>query len=347
MTPSPRLLFHSPSRRGLGHVMRSANLARATVARDHRAAVLVQVSNGAAGQVLGDDVPWVAEDHTLEGRWAHLLETFRPSLVVFDTLLPGDWASDDVPRAFVWRRCNPERHRAIANDPRLQRMRLVIVPHAREESAYDLPAAIAERTVYTGPIVRPSTFEGQARVRERYGLDDDMVVVSTLGGGGFDESATWLLSAVLAAHEEMAAQLVNLRHILVLGPMSGMAAPPAMPKLTVVGTEPDLVDLFALADMVVAEAGYNTVHELRQLGVPTLFVPGDRTFDDQTQRAEALARRGLARVTTRTSQADAVRAIVELATDERARLDMRTRAQRNVYQTGNATAAAALLDAAR
>ena len=49
MTRAPRLLFHSPSRRGLGHVMRGANLARAVLAADPSASVLLNVANAAAG----------------------------------------------------------------------------------------------------------------------------------------------------------------------------------------------------------------------------------------------------------------------------------------------------------
>ena len=46
---TPRVLFHSSSRRGLGHVMRSMNLARAVMAADPDAAVLVHVTHEAAG----------------------------------------------------------------------------------------------------------------------------------------------------------------------------------------------------------------------------------------------------------------------------------------------------------
>ena len=45
---------------------------------------------------------------------------------------------------------------------------------------------------------------------------------------------------------------------------------------------------------MLSEAGYNSVSELRLLGVPAVFVPGRRRLDDQAERALELARAGSA-----------------------------------------------------
>lgn len=348
MTTTPRVLFHSPSRRGLGHVMRGANLARAVSRADPAAAVLLHVANPAAVAMCGEDIAWVASDPAEAGTWPALVAAFRPSLVVFDTILPGRWADDTTPQAFVWRHSVPARHRETLADVRLAAMRVILVPHTPEEFGYDLPESLGARAVFTGPIVRTTDAAGQARVRARYGLSDgDTVVTSTVGGGGYDDSARWLLDVVLAAHQELEARIPRLRHVVVRGPLSAGPEPSARAGLTVVDSDPDLVHLLAISTLVVAEAGYNTVQELRQVAVPALLVPGERRYDDQVGRARALEAQGLARVAGRESKRVAVGAILTLACDTAALTDMRVRSAAQTHDIGNARAASALLQAAR
>lgn len=344
---TPRLLFHSASRRGLGHVMRAANLARAVQARQPRAEVLVHLTNPAAGPACGD-VPWVCSDPETPGVWADLLAAFRPSLTVFDTMLPGPWAVDapGVRQAFVWRASVDARQQATARDARLQRMAAIVVPHTSEEFGALLPPALQDRTVFTGPIVRASDAAGQARVRARYSLaPDDVVVTSTAGGGGFDGSAAWLHEVVTAAHRAWLARVPRLRHLLVRGPLAPRLAPdagPDLPRLSVIDADLDLVHLLAVSTLVVAEAGYNTIHELRQVGTPAVLVPGPRTYDDQAARAGAMAALGVARVVDRSDPDGAVRTLLEALTPP-ALAEMRAAAERAPFLAGNTRAAEALL----
>jgi predicted glycosyltransferase len=344
----PRILFHVPSRRGLGHVMRSANLARAVVAADPLATTLVHVATPAASVACGTDVPWLAQEVTTAGAWARLVSAFRPSLVVFDTVLPGAWSDDATPRAFVWRRTVEARHADALADPRLSSMRLIVVPHDRGEFGRRLPAALDARAVFAGPIVRTTDADGQARVGRRYGLtDDDTVITSTVGGGGFAASARWVLDMVVAAHARLHARLPRLRHVVVRGPLGPRSPEPAAPGLTVVDADPDLVHLMALSHLVVAEAGYNTVNELRLAGVPAFLVPGARRYDDQQARAVELARLGIAYVVSRDSADAAIERLIALATNREALDAMRAASRRHRVPTGNAIAAAALLEAAQ
>jgi Glycosyltransferase family 28 C-terminal domain len=347
MTSAPRLLFHSASRRGLGHVMRGANLARAVLAADPSASVLVHVSNAAAGPACGE-VPWVAGDHTAPPAWQRLVGGFRPTLVVFDTMLPGAWATDTAPRAFVWRASVDARHEATLTSPALQAMRALVVPHAPDEFGRALPASLAARATFTGPIVRTTDAAGQARVRARYGLaDDDVVITSTVGGGGFDDSAAWLLDLVFAAHARWQATMPRLRHLVVRGPLASGTTATAPEGVTLIDADFDLVHLFAVSTLVVAEAGYNTINELRHVRVPALIAPGARTYDDQTARARALEALGVARVVERHDPAAALETLAALPFNGAALAAMRTAAEAAPFEPGDARAARALLDAAR
>lgn len=348
---TPRILFHSASRRGLGHVMRAANLARAVRECDPRADVLLHLTNPAAGPASGD-VPWQCSDPDVPGAWADVLAGFRPSLTVFDTMLPGAWAFDapGVRQAFVWRASVETRQQATAADARLRQMAAIVVPHTPEEFGTTVPDEVRARTVFTGPIVRASDAAGRARVRARYDLaPDDVIVTSTAGGGGFDGSAAWLHRVVTAAHREWHARVPRLRHLIIRGPLAPTVDAPSadldLPGLTVIDADLDLVHLLAVSTLVVAEAGYNTIHELRQVGTPAVLVPGPRTYDDQAARAEAMAALGVARVVDRRDPDAAVSVLVEALTAG-ALGSMRAAAARAPFEAGNHRAAEALLAAA-
>jgi len=54
--------------------------------------------------------------------------------------------------------------------------------------------------------------------------------------------------------------------------------------------EPDIMNAFCNADVVLSTAGYNTAAELEQVGARAVFVPAETKWDDQLARAERLAR---------------------------------------------------------
>lgn len=326
--------------------MRGSNLARAVQAADSGAAVLVHVANPAAGPACGE-VPWVAAPAEADA-WAQVCRTFRPTLVVFDTLLPPAWAVAPA-QAFVWRASVETRQTATADDARLRAMRRIVVPHAADEVP-GVPADLVDRVLFTGPIVRGTDAAGQARVRARYGLaPDDTVITSTVGGGGFDDSAAWLLDLVCEAHARWQGRVPRLRHLVVRGPLAAAGTAPrdTPADLTMIDADPDLVHLLAISTLVVAEAGYNTVHELRHVGTPAVLAPGTRTYDDQHARAATLAGLGQARVVDRADRAGALDTLSALPADRDALAAMRAAAAAAPLVTGNARAAAALLDAAR
>jgi UDP-N-acetylglucosamine:LPS N-acetylglucosamine transferase len=54
--------------------------------------------------------------------------------------------------------------------------------------------------------------------------------------------------------------------------------------------EPRLFDLLAAAHLAITRGGYNTVLELRLLGVPAICIPAWRGAEDQRARIQAAAR---------------------------------------------------------
>lgn len=342
-----RFLFQVRNRRGLGHLMRGLNIARALLALDPTAEILFFLRTPPAPGLWPDAVRYVVEpDAEALTSWPAVLAEFRPDVVVYDTMLPKDPATEPVAAsaryAYVMRKCLPEEQREVFANPFLERMAAIIVPHDEPEFGYPLPAALAARTSFVGCIVRSPESAAQAALRERYGAaPDDFLLTSTVGGGGFAAQADAFFAAVLAAHERLHGRIPRLRHVVVQGPNYGgrLAAPAGV---TLVEVEPDMVNLLAASDLVVAEGGYNTVSEIRVSGTPAVFLPSARGKDDQEQRVRELEARGLARVVVPADGGALAAAILDLHAHPAALAAIRADYARAPFATGNRAAAARL-----
>jgi UDP:flavonoid glycosyltransferase YjiC (YdhE family) len=98
-------------------------------------------------------------------------------------------------------------------------------------------------------------------------------------------------------------------------------------------------EIAAAADAVVSASGYNGFHEAMYNRVPTIFVPQMAPYmDDQRARAEAAARRGLAKLVEADDLLALRRALHELLDGEAAQLRAALMSQ-DLPPTGTAEAA--------
>ena len=345
-TSGPRVLFQSRNRRGLGHLMRGLNLAREVLDLAPAAQVTMHTRNESAPAFCPAGIDCVVEDAAMpDTGWAEVLARVAPDVVVYDTMLPTD--DDLLPAAtrvcYVMRRCRPQRQAEVFASPFLrERVDAVVVPHTAAEFGYPMPAGLTGRARFAGLIARRPDPAVQARLRAAYDLDDaSFVLVSTGGAGGFAHSAQPFFAAVAAVQHALA-EHVGLRHVVVLGPHF-RGAVPDLSGAVVVESEPALVDLFAVADLVVAEGGYNSVSELRLVKTPAVFLPGMRALDDQEERVSALARLGLAVVLDGAAPATVAREVAALVQAPDRLAQMRSRYRHDCAPIGNRTAAAHLL----
>jgi predicted glycosyltransferase len=343
---APRFAFQAHGRRGLGHLMRSMNIARDLLELEPEAEVFIHTRQPGYDDFLDERIQVIVDDGSESSSWSALLWRVRPHVAVHDTMLPA--AARTLPPgvrcAFVLRARREELHDELDDHPFLRDVDLVIVPHTREDFGRALPTVIEDRAVFVGPIVRAPDPGVSDRLRDVYELRGAFVVVSTAGGGGFEETALPFYDAALRAHRRLRDLQLgrSLRHVLVLGPNS-TADVEAVDGLTVVRSEPRLIDLLAIADIVVSEAGYNTVQELRLVGTPAVLVPGRRRLDDQEERAAAMETLGIAVVAGPEHPELVADAVVALATDDVRRRTMRAAAQRHPLVSGNREAAAHVL----
>ena len=345
----PRLLFQSRNRRGLGHLMRGLNLARAIRRQDPATEIVFYARHHSAEALCEPDFRAIVEgDADGMRQWPEVVHAVAPDVVVYDTMLPADPAEVDAApaarRVFVMRKVRDDKQADVLSHPFLQQVDLVLVPHTRDEFGHTLPASLDRKTAFVGPIVRLPDPGRQDRVRSAYHLaPGDFVVTSTVGGGGFADQAEAFFATVYAIHRALEQRLPRLRHIVVQGPnFGGVLAP--LPGMTVVEYEPDLIDLLATSDLAIAEGGYNTVNEIRVARTPAVFLPSVRNLDDQEERVRALERAGLAAVYVGLEPEAIAAHVADVCTAPEWLAGVRRRYAADRIETGNQAAAERILE---
>jgi radical SAM protein with 4Fe4S-binding SPASM domain len=299
-----KIAFHAINGVGLGHVVRVACIAAEIRALVPGAELLV-LTNAADTSLLAraklDFVqlpPRLLEPHAdperceaalpepiEEAALRAALDAFAPDLVVFDTHAPmrvvRHATSIGARTVLVLRELRPEALRSFVSSGAPLAFDRIVVPH--DEGEVDLALLEAAPVAVTGPIVR-AVLPSRKRARSAR-------VVVTAGGGGQPVDARRYVRAAVDAHILARARIPKLETIVVTGPYG---EPPdhvgRVPGLTIVRSAEDLGALLAEASLVVSQAGYNAVAEIRALAKPVVFVPGSRKAEDQRARAMRLVR---------------------------------------------------------
>ncbi|SFM47131.1 glycosyltransferase [Methylobacterium pseudosasicola] len=157
---------------------------------------------------------------------------------------------------------------------------------ARLEQA-DYPASLRAKTFYSGGLCTSlDRVLDRAEARAKLGLDPQReIIVAVTGGGG---SGTPYAPLTVAARAEPDALW------LTLGPTHREGHETDFANLCELGWVPSVTDYLAAADIVIASAGDNTVHEVARVGGRLIVMPEWRYFAEQTRKAEALVRLGAA-----------------------------------------------------
>ena len=145
----------------------------------------------------------------------------------------------------------------------------------------DTPDWVRGKTCYTGGLCTTGdAILSKAEARARLGLNPDQEIVVVLTGGGG--------AGTPYAPLTMAARAVPDALWLVLGPTHREGHETDFGNLRELGWVPGVTDHLAAADVVIASAGDNTVHEIARVGRPYVCAPEWRYFAEQTRKAERL-----------------------------------------------------------
>lgn len=151
----------------------------------------------------------------------------------------------------------------------------------------DYPESLRAKTFYSGGLCTSlDRVPSRTEAREKLGLDPEReIVVAVTGGGGSGTPYAPLTVAARAAPDTL---------WLTLGPTHREGHETDFSNLRELGWVPSVTDYLAAADLVVASAGDNTVHEVARVGGKLIVMPEWRYFGEQTRKAQALVRLGAA-----------------------------------------------------
>jgi predicted glycosyltransferase len=306
------VLFQVPNHIGLGHMNRAASIALAMREVSPTTLVMFAVEGETHGILESYGLPYVSIPHPESlrkllgnGGWSleqersigtdiarSLMRTIRPDLLIFDCFPSHSFLEvafeQEIPTILCLRNMKqPEDYARRPGVAQLLKSCLsVVIPHEKSDSC--VPSVCSDKAVYVGDIVRELP-ENPYPVQLRFNTPSDPVVLVTAGGGGH-ETALDFLSCCIRAIEHLRNRLPNVMVIVVPGPLfKRWSELSIIPNMRVIPFDPDLAEMCATADVVLAQAGYNSLNELVCLGVPTITVPAARGFDDQFKRAETLA----------------------------------------------------------
>ena len=163
----------------------------------------------------------------------------------------------------------------------------MLAPFSEAIEQEDYPDWAREKTHYSGGLcttTAPVPSKEDARARLGIEPERELIVVITGGGGSGTPWAALTVGARAAPDAKWVA----------LGPVHREGHETEFPNLTHLGWVEGVTDWLAAADIVIASAGDNTVHEIARVGRPFLCVPEWRYFDEQLRKAQAVARAGAA-----------------------------------------------------
>ncbi len=299
--------------KGLGHLARTLSLARslALVRTDVRTTFLVESPAFGMVQRSGFNYAKIPDPrhplglHALRGRRSEfetgvlerLFDTLTPDAVMFDFLVDKRLFLSLQRRncriVVVKRKLRARVAKQLAADSAAALVDAWLVPHDESEFKQgEIPERLLRRCHFSGPVVRGANLSRVAELRARYLGEGKKLVLVTAGGGGWPQAQR----IVRRAHQAVASLLAKrpeLRAVVVWGPLNPTGFPPEADGLRVLRDEPEMPELMAAADVIVSNAGYNTVGELLRSGTPGVVVPVTETGrDDQEERALAAQAQG-------------------------------------------------------
>lgn len=205
------------------------------------------------------------------------------------------------------------------------------------EEAAVIARKLSRNVVLCGNPVRSSLNSGErSKGLQRYGFSESLPIIYVTGGA---RGAT-------PVNDRIAALLPDLlEHAQIVHQVGPAASNNDLAKLTAMRTSwstelqsryvvvefvgPELADIYAMADVVIARSGAGTVSELANAGLPSILIPLPGTWgDEQTKNGNVLGRIGGAVVI---AQPD--------ATPERIRFELFRLLSDESYRTNMAIAA--------
>ena len=223
----------------------------------------------------------------------NLIASFKPDVLVVDTLPQGSYREISFLKTFVQRMVYVDRHK----DPSVTRTELhqkhvalydlVLVPdHPEAAARYDHSKEIIPKRKFVGPVhlFEPHESLTRTEVRERFDVQPGQRLIYLSGGGGSDSREFLKVTALELAENSDNFVLVGW------GPLHQGEL--LFRRNVVSLTDANSRLLFQGVDTALSAAGYNTYQELLAARVPTVFFAQPKGMDRQDERIALGAEQG-------------------------------------------------------
>jgi predicted glycosyltransferase len=301
------VLFQPLNHIGLGHISRLSAIALALQRLDSaiRTPFVVEDGGHVLLETLGLPYLPLPSEHAFDEAegWAlwskpermslsveishALLRSLQPQAVVFDCIPNAAFqcatVAQQVPIVLCLREMRDLNRYLESVSQLLPQVKLILVPH--EPGAFELPTPLQEMARFVGRVARCSESRQGSQPKSHA-----IRIVITGGGGGYPGTVNFYNLAIRAL-SELRGRYPGLEARLIAGPL--FCDWPRLQQehgIRVVPFEPDMPGTLAAADLVIAEAGYNTIAELEDIGTRAILVPAERQWDDQYARAHRAAK---------------------------------------------------------
>ncbi len=299
---------------GLGHIIRSMNIANALKQIDDtiRVKFITTCRFKYIFDLNGYEVVTLPsfEDYPRLSKVAiSVVQEFKPDVFISDGYFPAPLISSSlftgIKKVAIVRKLINRRLYKIDNDEYFRHFDLIAFPHDLQEfykygvRKSFLSSLDKDRYVFLGQVTR-SCLDKSAlkKLKSKYAINEKKFnLLFTLGGGGADKNnpgSDNLFKLFIETISDLSAEEIN--PILVTGPFFQFDSANLPDHIVKIDYEQNFFELIHLVDLVVSPAGYNICNEIKGANVPSILVPLDRYDESQHERARLFAKEGLARV---------------------------------------------------
>jgi predicted glycosyltransferase len=300
------ILFHGPNRVGIGHMNRIASIANA-LRETHAGFRPIAFIEGISPTLETHNIPYVSllRDETLYTtetweKWDLVdrvqmqvklcqatIHAIHPHAIVVDCFATLACTiaivESDVPVVLCMREMANLSKYIEAMKRIIGRAETILIPH--DSGQFDLPCEIREKCEFVGEIVQPHMM----KLRPQHGEDGKRIVIT--GGGGGCPGTLEFYNLSMAAAAGLRQTEPEIKVDLVLGPQFTEWQALRVPEgVQLIPYEKNMAARMSKASIVVCQAGYNTIAELRHINVRVVCLPAPRPADDQFARAYAFQR---------------------------------------------------------
>jgi len=293
-----KIIFYVQGRASLGHITRCQNIIKELLSQSTEINV-VSVLNSSHTQILQSKRAKVinvldklknlriTNSGKLNGQFnsifVSIIENEKPDMIIFDTFYSINVCKQfpRIKKVLILRKYYDEEIIRFFKEGNENYFDLILIPHSKNEFN-NVSVPLKDYIKFVGPIVRKKT--GSKNIRKKYNLKKkDLVVIGTVGGGGFSDAKNFLVCCKYA-FQKISKQIPNSKYILQTGPFfKGKVT--YNPEVQVIEFEKEFQSLLALSDIVVCQGGYNTLNELAFLNKRVIVIPSIKINDDQVERA--------------------------------------------------------------